>query len=209
MTNTDRMTAARARWIGRHVAWNQRLNTGTVRATGRVIDMTPAELLVELHEDGGRVWITADEDGFEVLSNDGGPDAPAPTPVVDGFVAGDAVSWTPYYGGGTVRGHVVEVHADALPGGTAAHTVRDLDGATFRVAADRIAHRTPDATATFGGSERGTGVQMTRDPRGVTVAAYDNMTGQSVEVRLSFGTALEAAVWLHDQMTNPANDYSA
>lgn len=208
---SDTMTEMRARWINRRVAWNQHLNTGTVRATGTVVDMTPAELLVELHEDGGRVWITADEDGFEVLEDraldvaDFRDDEPA-----GGFEVGDAVRWTPYYGApGPVYGHIAELHPEALADGGWAATVRDYDGATFRVAFDRIEHRTPDAEATFGGRDRMSGVKMTRDPRGVVVAAYDNVTGQAVEVRLSFGTALEAAVWLHEQMTNPANDYSA
>lgn len=153
---SDSMTTMRAKWIGRAVAWNWRNNNGSGRATGRVIDMTPAELRVELHDGSGIMWITPDEDGFEVLE------------ATDLNVAD--------YAGG-------EDHTDdATPTQFA-----DLD---------------PDISATFGGSDRKSGVKITNDAhaREVVFAAYDNVTGQAVEVTFDPAIAHEIAVWLTDQL---------
>lgn len=83
-----------------------------------------------------------------------------------------------------------------------------LAGGDLTVDADQAT-----AKATFRGTEPGTGVTITRDGDGVTIMAYVNSYGtggsSATAVRLSFAHAHEAAVWLNDQMTNPANDYSA
>lgn len=62
---SDTMTDMLARWIGKRVAWNRH----GVRVTATVVDMTPAELRVEMHEDGFVMWITPEVDGFEVLED--------------------------------------------------------------------------------------------------------------------------------------------
>lgn len=65
------------------------------------------------------------------------------------------------------------------------------------------------ATATFAGIERGTGLRIERNPNGVVVTVFDNNAGTSLDLNISFARGAEAAAWLHDQMYNPANDYSA
>lgn len=82
-----------------------------------------------------------------------------------------------------------------------------LAGGDLAIDADRAV-----ATATFAGIERGTGVRIERNPTGVDICAFDNNRaegGTEPTIRLSFGTAAEAATWLHNQMYDPANDYSA
>ncbi|OCB44738.1 hypothetical protein A5721_18890 [Mycobacterium vulneris] len=65
------------------------------------------------------------------------------------------------------------------------------------------------ATTTFAGIERGTGLRIERNPNGVVVTVFDNNAGTSIDLNISFGRAAEVTAWLHDQMYNPANDYSA
>jgi hypothetical protein len=82
-----------------------------------------------------------------------------------------------------------------------------LAGGDLAIDADKAT-----AVATFAGVKHGTGVRIERNPYGVDICAFDNNRaegGTEPTVRLSFGTAGDAAAWLHDQMHNPANDYSA
>lgn len=201
MTNTDSMSTARARWIGATVAWNWTNNHGSGRATGRVIDWTPAELRVECLDDSGRVWITPDVDGFERLDVHPVPDA-ADEPEL---AVGDPITWTPYVGSGTTDGFVERLGQYESP-----VVRRESDGSLFRVAINRIQHRAVAApSATFAGADRKSGVKITATPGGVVFAAYDNVTGQSVEVTFGFGATAEITAWLTAQMHDPANDYSA
>lgn len=81
-----------------------------------------------------------------------------------------------------------------------------LAGGDLAVDADQAV-----ATVAFAGVKHGTGVTVTRDPNGVHITAYDNNRaegGTEPAVALSFSTSVELLAWLHDQMHNPANDYS-
>lgn len=102
---SDTMTSMRARWINTRVAWNRRSNEGTTRRTGTVVDMTPAELLVEDHETGAATWITPDADGFEVLED-------RPLDVAD--YTDDGTAKATFAGNGRGTGIAVDQHANGV-----------------------------------------------------------------------------------------------
>lgn len=79
-----------------------------------------------------------------------------------------------------------------------------LAGGDLAVDADQAT-----AATTFAGIERGTGLRIERNPNGVVVTVFDNNAGTSIDLNIGFGRAAEVATWLHNQMYNPANDYSA
>lgn len=79
-----------------------------------------------------------------------------------------------------------------------------LAGGDLAIDADRAT-----VSATFAGIERGTGLRIERNPNGVVVTVFDNNAGTSLDLNVSFGRGAEVATWLHNQMYDPANDYSA
>lgn len=202
---SDTMNTAAARWIGRRVEYRRVTDTGTITTPGVIIDFTPAELLVQFDNDGGVLWVSGDDIGGNLVVIDGEP----------AFEVGDAVSWTSYFGNHEVVGFIVTSDSsDDRLGGHPAHVVRDIDGNTFRVAADRIHHRAVPAPDTQPEPARitrndgyGRGVTIDTRPTGVVFSVFDNRTGREIDVELGFGTTAEIAAWLRDQMH--ANDHTA